>query len=118
MNITVEQYEALVSLARKGAPDQYALDVFLKQIEKDNNITRYLLWVQWQEADSALPPTARFPESWPESLREKIERVNKPIPKSDVLALVNMRARRPVTILVTKDPAATVGWMPVENYTG
>ena len=116
MNLTTEQYEALVALSRRGATDQLELDAFLRDIEKANSITRYSAWVQWQEADSPLPPTTRFPENWPPAMRGRLDKINKPITRADVDALVASRSRSPVTVLVTKDPNASVGWTPVDQF--
>lgn len=110
--LTQEQYSALVALARSGIPvdGRLALEEFLKDIEKSNGATRYLLWVQWQEADQPLPPTVQFPDKWPPELRKLIERIDRPIAKADVDAVLAANASKPVNVLVTKDPAGRVGW--------
>lgn len=119
LTVTQEEYESLVTLARAGAttPEkQRQLDAWLKLIEKKNKITRYQLWVQWQEADSALPPTTSFPEVWPPEMRSLIQQFSRPVSKADVTALLEKKARKPVTVLVTTDPAATLGWTTVDSY--
>ena len=113
MNLTIEQYSALVALARRGTTSvdqQVDLEAFLVQIEKANGVTRYLMWVQWQEAGQILPPTTKFPEVWPPQLRQIIQQLNRPIAKSDVQAVLTQFAANPTNVLVTADPAAQVGW--------
>lgn len=117
--LSLGQYEALVALARRGvltAQQKRDLDAFLVTIEKANGVTRYKLWVQWQEADAPLPPTARFPENWPPELREYIEFISRPVARSDVDQVVKRKARNAVNVMVTPDPAALVGWTKVEDF--
>ena len=117
--LTSEQYEALIALANAGAltPDKKRqLDDWLQLIEKANNITRYKLWIQWQEGDQALPPTTQFPESWPPSLRYYLELLTRPISKDDVAKVLKARASNPVTVLVTPDPGAVLGWTPLDEF--
>lgn len=117
--LTQEQYEALISFARLGAPladERRRLDAFLTSIETANNVTRSKLWIQWQETDQPLPPTARFPESWPPTQRYYLELLTRPVNREDVTRVLTLKARRPVTVLVTPDPGATLGWTPVDDY--
>lgn len=123
MNFTLnqEEYESLVALARAGAitPDQQRqLSTWLRTIEKNNEVVRYQLWVQWQEVDTPLPPNTRFPTTWPPTQRGFIEFLSRPIMRSDVTALLNRKARNPVTVLVTPDPGAELGWTAVDDYFG
>jgi hypothetical protein len=120
--ISLEQqdYEALVALAREGVksdPESVRkLESFLRLIEQGNGIHRYFLWVQWQEANQPLPPSTDFPEKWPPELRASIELVTRPIAKVDVEKLLAQRARKPVSVLVTPDPAGIVGWTELNAY--
>ena len=121
MNITLteEQYTALVALARNGVTGQdrtIRLEQFLLDIEKSNGINRYLLWVLWQETDNIMPPTTRFPESWPPTQKMLLERIDRPIAETDVEALLKANARKPVNVLVTPDPAGIVGWTQYAVY--
>lgn len=119
LTVTQEEYESLVTLARAGATTadkQRQLDAWLKLIEKKNDITRHQLWVQWQEADSPLPPQVSFPEVWPPEMRALIQQFSRPISKADVNALLEKKARKPVTVLVTSDPGATLGWTALDAY--
>lgn len=125
--ISLEQpeYEALVEFARRGtldhegrprAEDARLLEAFLVSIEKKSGIQRYTLWVQWQETAYPLPPGTRFPEKWPPELREQLTLTSRPIAKSDVTTLLANRAKSPVTVLVTADPAGLVGWSQLNEY--
>jgi hypothetical protein len=123
--LSQEEYEALIALARRGTrshdgrTDQLAalqLDSFLKQIEKENGITRYALWIQWQDPTAPLPPGTNFPETWPPNLRYYLEFISRPIAESDVLAVVNPRTPNAMNIMVTPDPAALLGWTPIADF--
>lgn len=114
--LTSEQYTALVALARKGSRDLVSLEQFLQSIEKANGITRYALWVQWQESETPLPPHARFPDSWPPELRAHIEQLNRPVCLADVEKVLDEKASKPISVLVTPDPAARVGWTDLSTF--
>jgi hypothetical protein len=118
ISMSLEEYEALSSLARKGrtADELRAVDSFLKSLDAKNSIVRYEVWVQWQETDSPLPPTANFPTVWPPELRAHMERFDRPIAKTDVEALLLKKARAPMSILVTKDPAGVLGWTEIDQF--
>jgi hypothetical protein len=117
--LTQEQYEALAALARAAAdtPDKLrSVDAFLKSIEKSNGITRYALWIQWQEMNQPLPPNTNFPSVWPPQQRFFLENLTRPISKDDVQRVVAANAAKPINVLVTQDPGATVGWIPLDLY--
>jgi len=117
--LSQQQFEALVALARKGATTTdktRSLSEFLKQIETDNGISRDFVWVQWQEMDQPLPPTARFPEKWPPDMRWYIELVTRRVARADVDQVLAVRASNPTNVLCTRDPAAVLGWTPVDSF--
>lgn len=119
LTVTQEEYESLITLARAGAttPDaRRQLDTWLKQIEKKNNIVRSILWVQWQEADTPLPPNTAFPEKWPPEMRYMIQLLTRPVSKLDVEAVLRQKARKAVTVLVSPDPGGVLGWTPLEDF--
>jgi len=119
MTLTLQQYEALISLAREGASDEHALrrlESFLREIESANGIERDIVWVQWQELDQPLPPTVRFPETWPPDQRRRVELVSRNICRADVDAVVSAHATQPTNILCTRDPGATLGWTPIDDF--
>jgi len=107
------EYTALVALARTGASAENRvpeLETFLRSIEKKNEVTRYFLLVRWQEADQKMPPTTRFPASWPPYLQQTIERIDRPIARVDVQEVLDTFATNPVTPMVTIDPQGIYGW--------
>lgn len=125
ITLAQDEYEALVELARQStlAPDgsvasdkARALESYLVMLEKKNDIQRYTLWVQWQETDSPVPPGSDFPKTWPPEFRAYLAMTSRPIAKSDVLTLVKNRARKPMAILVTRDPGANVGWSELDVF--
>jgi len=117
--LSQEQYEALIALARVGAttPEkQRTLDAFLKQIEKSNGITRYAIWIQWQEMNQPLLPNVSFPQTWPPEHRFFLENLTRPVAKADVDRVLTSKASKPTNVLVTSDPAGLVGWTPYLSF--
>jgi hypothetical protein len=119
ITLTKEEYEAFIHMAHKGAAnaDQTrALDAFATKIEQRNGIVRYYVVVRWQELDSVLPPGTDFPEVWPPQLELEIEQVGRPIAKVDVDARLAQVARKPQTVLVTRDRNKTFGWTKINDF--
>ena len=146
LSLDIAEYEALASLARKGA--QYdgllelakkdkrcydlvnqaeagaaldtgqtrSIEAFLKNIEKQNGITRYFLAVRWQEIGIQLRAGSRFPEKWPPEYTAVIQQFSRAISKADVDALVEARATNPQMVMVTLDPGLRVGWTLLNDY--
>jgi hypothetical protein len=120
-----QQYEALIALAAEGTklPDGSVdaekarqLDEFLRSIEKQAGVTRSIVWVQWQEQDAPLPPGMRFPDTWPPSMRKKIELISRAVARVDVDQLLAKNARSPTNVLCTRDPAGVLGYTPLANF--
>lgn len=124
LTVTLQEYETLVALAREGTRNgdgsvtdkARELDLFLRSIEKRNNISRDGLWVQWQELDQPLPPKVRFPTTWPPELRKYIELTTRRVSKADVQAVLKAHASKPTNVMVTRDPGALVGWTTLDQY--
>ena len=119
--ITLDQasYEALISLARTGAKDpdkKRQLEAFLVNLETAAGITRYFLFVRWQDLNYPLPPTTRFPEVWPPSLELQLQRVDRPIARADVNAALITNAQAPTNVMVTLDPGGIVGWTQLAAF--
>jgi hypothetical protein len=126
ITLTQEQYEALISLAQRGTRrhdgrvDQQqalVLDAALKDIETSNGIVRYQLWIRWQDPTAPLPPgQTNFPKSWPPNLEYFLQFISRPIAKTDVQGIVAQKTPNAVNIMVTPDPAALLGWTPIDTY--
>jgi hypothetical protein len=120
LTLTITQYTALVALARVGAvmqnADQTALEQFLVSIEKANGVTRYLLWVRWQELDEPLPSNVSFPTTWPSNLSQMIQIINRPVALTDVQAVLTSKAKNPTNVMVTPDPNAALGWSTLNQF--
>ena len=119
ITLTNDQYEQLVGLARQGigtSAGQNDLNQFLATIEAANNITRYFLWVRWQEIGRIHPVNQPFPENWPPTQEIKIERLTNPITREVVEAAVADRGNNPFNILVTPDPGGVAGWSTIDQY--
>lgn len=119
ITMTNDQYEQLVGLARQGigtTDGQNTLNDFLTPIEMANGITRYFLWVRWQEIGKIHPVNEPFPENWPPTQEIKIERLTNPINREIVDAAVEDRGNDPFNILVTTDPAGVAGWSTIDQY--
>ena len=119
VKMSSEQYSALIALARQGITNgeqARTLEAFLRDIDAENNVVRYVLLVQWQELDSPVPPGTKFPEKWPPEMRIFIERADRPIAKADVLGAIAKKAKNPHEILVTRDTAGLVGWTKIGQF--
>jgi len=49
-------------------------------------------------------------------MRFFIQLISRPIARADVEAVLKQKARKPVTILVTKDPGGVVGWATLDQF--
>lgn len=151
VTLNIQEYESLVALARKGAQlegtirafetdptlrplwekarTQYGwdpnlvreLEAFLKQIEAENDITRFFVGLRWTEAGEPLPPRVagaptRFPENWPPQLEGTIELFTRQISRSDADAFLAARARSPVDVMCTFDTGMRVGWTAIDDF--
>jgi hypothetical protein len=118
INLSLQEYEALLYLARVGATadGRRRVDAFAADIEKRNGVKRYFLWVQWQETNYPLPPTTDFPNKWPPELRTSLERTDRPICLTDIEAVLAVKARKPINVLVTRDPGAELGWTKINDF--
>lgn len=120
IQMTLEQYGALVYQARQGVKNQdeaLALSQFLASIDKDNGIQRFTLWVRWQDLGAPIAPGLRdLSANWPPGMEGSIERTDRPVAKADVLEYLAQKTRKWGQVLVTRDPAKRVGWTELEVY--
>ena len=119
------EYETIIEFARQGTLNSdgtvnqdkaLGLDAWLRMIEQKNGVVRNFVWVQWQEQDAPLPPGVNFPKKWPPEMRAPLSLVSRAVAKSDVTSLLAVRAKKPTSILVTRDPAALVGWTEIDEF--
>jgi len=120
LTLSLPEYESLVALARRGTEDDSDkardLEAFLKRVETNNGITRHFLLVRWQELNEPLPAGTRWPETWPPELQASIEQTTRAIAEADVDLLIQQRAKNPLSVMVTTDPAGIAGWTLKEDY--
>lgn len=118
--LSTEQYEALVALARAGAAGDAnkaaSLDAFLKLIEKSNGVVRDLVVVIWQELNAPLPQGTFFPTSWPPHLKRTIELTTRPVARADVEEVLKVHAKKPISVLCTRDPNGVLGLTPIDDF--
>ena len=116
--LELDEYTALATLAQAGATDVQQIPVhnLLAAINTKNSLTPYELWVQWQECDAPLPPGTLFPGNWPPEMRRHVVQWDLPISRSYVEQVVKENARNPVSVLVTPDHNATVGWATLDQF--
>jgi hypothetical protein len=120
--LLVLEYDALVALARKGVidePDQVrTFEALIDNIDARHNVRRYRMILKWQEAGAAPPVGAVFPKTWPPEQTAHVELLGRPIGKVDVDAVLRANARKPVSIVLTLDPAGELGFTTYEAYFG
>jgi hypothetical protein len=118
--LTQEQYEALIALARQGTVNEPVqaskLESWLRLIEKANGVVRDLVVVLWQELDAPLPPGTFFPTKWPPELKKTIELTTRKVARTDVDKVLEAHARKPTSVMCTKDPAGVVGLTPIDDF--
>lgn len=115
MDITGEQYEALLVWARAGAEaaDQEAAFLALrKAIDLEHLISRYTLVIRYEQ----LPEQPRPGESVaPKGGTKLIELTRKPT-RDDVEDALRGETTYSGLIYVTADPNGEVGWYELEQY--
>ncbi len=114
VTMTLEQYEALASMAFQGANNPRGLVNMLGEIDRSNTLQRYIAVIRWQELDSP-PPGIRYPVEWPPSMTLLLSQ-SKPISREFAETSLAAAARRPTNALITKDPAGKVGWSTFDVF--
>lgn len=120
MNLTTQEFNALITLGRTGVQDDpdkiREFEQFVRNIEQRNGVNRYALLVRWQELNAPLPKLRDFPTVWPKEQQALIERNDRPIAMADVTALLYRSARRPDEVYVTRDLGGIVGWTKADAF--
>jgi hypothetical protein len=107
------QYDALISAALAG--NSAEVKRLRTIIDQANGITRYSLWIRWQDIGGRPPPRIELGKGWPENQTYFLE-LERKITRADVNDVLRTSARNPVSVMVTPDPLATVGWSLVDDY--
>lgn len=114
-NITMTriQYDALLSLAtRASAEESRALRTL---IDAANGITRYQLWIRWQDVGGRPPPTIELGKGWPENQTYFLE-LERKIARADVDDVLRSNTKNPASVMVTPDIYGVVGWTLIDDY--
>lgn len=113
ITMTRGQYDALYALAQEASAADAS--VLQKQIDKANGITRYILWVLWQDVGGQPPPRIELKNGWPATNRQRLE-LERKIARSDVDDFLRVNAVNPVGVMVTPDPDCVVGITLIDDY--
>lgn len=120
--LSQEEYEALIDLARKGAqasedPNKSRqLEAWLRLIEKNNGVKRDLVVVLWQELDAPLQPGVFFPTHWPPTLKRTVELTTRPVARADIDKVLDVHAKNPTSVMCTRDPEGVLGLTPIDQF--
>lgn len=113
VTLSRQQYEAMLSAARDNNQD--LVDELQVAIDKNNEITRYVLNVRWQDVDGRVPTPVEIGKGWPAEQSYTIE-LERPIAREDVDTVLTTQATNPVNVQVTRDPQSSVGWTLIDDY--
>lgn len=115
ISMTSDQYEALLDYANGRRTDSDALRLLQQQIDDANGVRRYFLYLRWMERGGSAPSRIEIGRGWPPTQEYKI-RLDRPIVRSDVDAVLTEQARAPVYPTVTDDEAGNVGWTELDLW--
>lgn len=121
-SLSLEEYEALVALARNGAqasgdPNKSRqLETWLRLIEQNNGVTRDLVVVLWQEMNAPLPQGTFFPTVWPPTLKRTVELTTRPVARADIDKVLEVHASNPTSVMCTRDPEGVLGLTPIDQF--
>lgn len=113
ISMTRQQYEALYRLAREHNSSE--ANALRQDIDDDNGIARFFLWIRWQDVTGAIPTHLNSFMNWPPEQQFLLELDRTP-ERNDVDAVLRDQAVNPAVVFVTPDPQGVVGWTEIENY--
>lgn len=113
VTLTRSQYEALLSTARLASPQ--IADQLRREIDAANGITRYFLYIRWQDVGGKAPPRIELGKGWPPTQTYQLE-LERRIARADVDEVLRTNAVNPVSIMVTPDRLGVVGWTLIDDY--
>lgn len=111
--ITREQLDALFFAADAG--DMSTVKTTVATIDKANNVTRYSLFVRWQEVTGEPESYVNDRRDYPSFKRNRLN-MTRVITREDVLALVAQFASSSTNIQVTPDVSGAIGWTEIDVY--
>jgi hypothetical protein len=113
VSVKDEDWEALVGAILKEETDD--LNVLLTRVDEENSLTRYYLYIKWQDAGAKRPAPGDEITDWPPwrfawfiSYTQFTEEF--------VTDYVDGQTDHALAILVTDDPSGEVGWFTVEDF--
>ena len=113
VTLTRSQYDALLAAARQANPQ--AADQLRREIDAANGITRYFLYIRWQDVGGKAPPRIELGKGWPVNQTYQLELLRR-IARADVDDVLRTNAVNPVSIMVTPDRQGVVGWTLINDY--
>ena len=113
LSITRSQYEALLATASLASPQ--VADQLRLEIDAANGITRYFLYIRWQDVGGKAPPRIELGKGWPPAQTYKLE-LERRIARLDVDEVLRNNAVNPVSIMVTPDRQGVLGWTLIDDY--
>lgn len=91
------------------------LNALLGKIDRDNDLTRYYLYVKWQDAAVPRPGPDAPIQDWPPWRMEWFT-AYEPFTRQFVEEFVDRQTSKALYILVTDDPSGDVGWYTLEEF--
>lgn len=113
ITLTRSQYDALLAAATLG--DAAAAAALRRTIDEANGITRYFLYIRWQDVGGKPPPRIELGKGWPPEQTYQLE-LERPIARADVDDVLRNNATSPATVMVTPDRRGVLGWTMIEDY--
>ena len=107
------EYDALVDagLTANTAEIERLRDL----IDVANGITRYRLFIRWQDVGGDPPTRIELGQGWP-ALETFLLEQELPIAREDVNKVTETQASNPVSIQVTLDRNGVVGWTEIDLF--
>lgn len=113
ITMTRTQYDTLLAAAKVGNPTAAAS--LGRDIDRVNGITRYFLYIRWQDVGGNPPPRIELGRGWPVDQTYQLE-LERPISRADVDDVLRNNASNPVSTMVTPDRNGVVGWTLLGDY--
>jgi len=115
ITITRAQYDSL--LAAANGDTQVDVEGLQKLIDDANGITRYFLYIRWQDLGGQPPTRIELGDgvNWPANQEFGLSQET-PISREDVDIVLQTQATNPVDAMVTSDRNGIVGWTLLDDW--